>query len=45
MRIDSCFDNWLAALLFLPVYVAIVCDVGIVTILEFDYRIVVPPFR
>lgn len=41
--INPCFGKWLHSVLFWPGYVAIVRDVGIVTILEFDYRIVVPP--
>ncbi len=41
--INPCFGKRLHRFLFWLVYVAIVCDVGIVTILEFDYRIVVPP--
>lgn len=41
--INPCFDKWLHRILFWPGYMAIVCDVGIVTILESDYRIVVPP--
>ena len=43
--INPCFDKWLHRILFWPGYMAIVCDVGIVTILESDYRIVVPPPR
>jgi hypothetical protein len=45
MRIDSCFDNWLAALLFLPVYVAIVRDVWIVGILKRGFRTLPPTYR
>ena len=44
-RINPCFGKWLHRFLFWLGYVAIVCDIGIVTILEFDYRIVVPPCR
>ncbi|NIP54934.1 MAG: hypothetical protein GWN55_03650 [Phycisphaerae bacterium] len=41
--INPCFSKWLHRVLFWLDCMAIVRDVGIVTILELDYRIVVPP--